>query len=494
MQTNHEKSSEQRGAMTAAMRSLSVGARFRGAPSPQGAERQLRIGVIEAGRIVDDRVLSHREPVTVGSVERNTLTLPGIAIERATLFEWRNGYVLQLLPGLEGKLALDDGAAKPLERYASGASELRIGDRARGKLMLGDTTILFQFVDPMPLRPRPALPAAVRGGFLGGVDWFFSSVVATTFLVFCGLLLFLEASDYPLEASIVDVPDYALTTIFEEPEPPPEDSVDPAAVVPDAPEPEATDADDVSDNVSDDVSDDVADSRPSHDASRGERPTRPGPSIRPQPSLVDRASVLQAALLEIGALDNSDGGTAFDRLRENVASTDAADLLAQVDGAVVANRRPTALRPRDGRDHRPSGDDIGALDRVVTRDVVEGREPIREVDPVARVRLSGPIEEPSAGYFDAAIVAQQVRRRVGAIRRCYEREITRNPTLQGRVSVRFTIAEVGTVGGVRAVENTTGSQYLADCVGTSLRTMRFNPGPDGGPASFRFPFIFAPQD
>ena len=97
------------------------------------------------------------------------------------------------------------------------------------------------------------------------------------------------------------------------------------------------------------------------------------------------------------------------------------------------------------------------------------------------------------GVFDPRIVASAVRRRIRSIRICYEHEISRHPDLAGKLTVRFTIQEAGNVSNVRTLENRTGSLGLAECVGRNLRSMRFNPGPDGGEVSFTFPFVFAAQ-
>ena len=84
--------------------------------------------------------------------------------------------------------------------------------------------------------------------------------------------------------------------------------------------------------------------------------------------------------------------------------------------------------------------------------------------------------------------------RLRAIQRCYETELRTNPTLEGKVTVEFTIVERGTVTNARASENTTGSAAVANCVVRTVRRFRFNPGPDGGSVTFSYPFVFAPQN
>ena len=46
-----------------------------------------------------------------------------------------------------------------------------LDERSRGKVAVGDLSILFQFVTPPPPQPRPQLPASVRGSCFTGMDW-----------------------------------------------------------------------------------------------------------------------------------------------------------------------------------------------------------------------------------------------------------------------------------------------------------------------------------
>ena len=46
----------------------------------------------------------------------------------------------------------------------------------------------------------------------------------------------------------------------------------------------------------------------------------------------------------------------------------------------------------------------------------------------------------------------------------------------------------------KASENTTGSPAVAECVTRTISRFRFNPGPDGGSVTFRYPFVFQPQN
>ncbi|QQR89238.1 MAG: energy transducer TonB [Myxococcales bacterium] len=99
-----------------------------------------------------------------------------------------------------------------------------------------------------------------------------------------------------------------------------------------------------------------------------------------------------------------------------------------------------------------------------------------------------------SGDFDSSLVVKMIRQRLGAIKACYERELKRNPSLSGKVTVEFTIQQSGSVSGAKSVENSTGDAAVAGCVVSAVQRFRFNPGPEGGSVTFRYPFVFEPQN
>ena len=99
-----------------------------------------------------------------------------------------------------------------------------------------------------------------------------------------------------------------------------------------------------------------------------------------------------------------------------------------------------------------------------------------------------------SGDFDASVVVRTIKARLGAIKGCYERELKRNPTLAGKVTVEFTIEVRGNVSGVKIKENSTGSDAVGQCVAAAVERFRFNPGPEGGSVTYSYPFVFAPQN
>ena len=77
----------------------------------------------------------------------------------------------------------------------------------------------------------------------------------------------------------------------------------------------------------------------------------------------------------------------------------------------------------------------------------------------------------------------------GRVRYCYEKELKKNPNLEGRVELEWSIEE-GRAWAITVAGNNTGSEDLADCVSTALGRIDF---PEGLELDVRYPFLFRPQ-
>ena len=153
--------------------------------------RILRIGVLLGGKIVEERLIRERVPVSIGQSMQNTFSIPieGLPLQ-FTLFAIDQGkYSLRFLAKMDGRLS-DGGQVNTLDALkARGASnagdywQVPIGDSSRGKLTLGDLTVLFQFVTEPPRQPKPMLPASVRGTFADRFDPRLLVILAISLLV-----------------------------------------------------------------------------------------------------------------------------------------------------------------------------------------------------------------------------------------------------------------------------------------------------------------------
>jgi len=219
-ETQQPKQPGRPGAMTMAMQAVQVKAE---------GPKVLRIGLIQAGKIIEERIIRKRESVWVGSSEKNHFVVQAEGVPaRFEIFQLvGDGYVLNFTEAMHGKVGLPGGVQDLDQMRSSGTArnagnywQVKLSDKSRGKVVLGNTTMLFQFVLPPPIQPRPQLPAAVRGGFVGNIDWVFTAFVVFTFMSMFSFLVYLENADWPIDEGLAGVPENFAKIIFEEPAPP----------------------------------------------------------------------------------------------------------------------------------------------------------------------------------------------------------------------------------------------------------------------------------
>ena len=153
------------------------------------------------------------------------------------------------------------------------------------------------------------------------------------------------------------------------------------------------------------------------------------------------------------------------------------------------------LRSRSGGGTGSGQAGLGTLSRKegTTGAVGEGGA-VAERAVKGSVRAEEIEDQGGSGDFDAAAVVKAIKIKLGAIKACYEQGLRRNPALAGKVTVEFTIQQVGSLTGVKAKENTLGDADVAACIVARISSIRFNPGPEGGSVAFSYPFVFAPQN
>src|SRR5215467_1612408 len=208
-------------ATQAAARQAQVGS----APKP----KILRIGIIQGGRIVEERLVRKRENITIGQSAKNMFVVPSEALPRNWLLFEASGsqYVAHFSDGMDARIAVGNENISLSQLKQTGKIQkkgaswpLPLDERSRGKISLADMTILFQFVTPPPPQPRPQLPASVRGSALTGVDWFFTTIAAISFLIHLVLIIYLRNVDWPRKPDIEAVPDRFVQMVVKKQEEP----------------------------------------------------------------------------------------------------------------------------------------------------------------------------------------------------------------------------------------------------------------------------------
>ena len=95
------------------------------------------------------------------------------------------------------------------------------------------------------------------------------------------------------------------------------------------------------------------------------------------------------------------------------------------------------------------------------------------------------------GSLSRDVIRRYIRRQLNAIRHCYETELTRRPSLSGRVSIRFVIGADGRVMTSMVESSTLGVPSVEQCVARAVQRISF-PSTTGGVVLVTYPFMFQP--
>jgi hypothetical protein len=492
-----------------------------------GIPKVLRLGVIQGQRIVEERVMRTRETVTVGPSERSHFVVahPTLA-GRHPLFELRPGpkgeqYFLDFTEDMVGRVAFPaaDGGVMDLDALKASGRAVRgprgwlvpLTDQCRGKLVVGDTTLLFQFVTPPPVQPRPQLPASVRGGWLDRVEPAFVAAVGLSALVHVGLMCFAMLPEWPkptLEEIIADTP----VQFIQVPVAPLE--ADPPGDVPDAKTDPATQGAGDRPGAETSAKPDAPAAGPVEPGKPDPQSGGPGATRSPDPATV-----------RVG--DESLTARQLEGIKGDLVNTfDVQDLLsAPGDGPVVAIGSPfgghgasvtqldQAMQNANG-----VGDGSGANGTYTTladlgpgpaagplgpngsdpppTTVVPPRDPVQPDQP-GPVVTSGTIrvrdiERSGPGVWSGNVFQAKLGAKRRAIEACYNAALVRDPTLAGELTFLVTVNPQGTVDLTIEVDSQTlRAAGVTDCIAGKLRSLNFtaNP-PQGGAVHARVPFSF----
>jgi hypothetical protein len=128
----------------------------------------------------------------------------------------------------------------------------------------------------------------------------------------------------------------------------------------------------------------------------------------------------------------------------------------------------------------PEEEDAGAADAEVAP---SGQK--------AKKAGKGPCQPPCKGKVTGTLQAA-LRGRAGQARRCYERALRLNPSLQGRMTINVTVGSNGQVCSASIGSNSLGDHSVATCVVGSFQGAQLPP-PQGGCVNAAVPVNFVPK-
>ncbi|NCG18659.1 MAG: AgmX/PglI C-terminal domain-containing protein [Rhodobacterales bacterium] len=96
------------------------------------------------------------------------------------------------------------------------------------------------------------------------------------------------------------------------------------------------------------------------------------------------------------------------------------------------------------------------------------------------------------GALDRSLIDEVIKRHMNQIRYCYQRELTKNPALGGKVVIKFVIAKDGTVSSASVKNSTMGNSAVESCITGRFMRMQFPEPKGGGIVIVSYPFLFSP--
>ncbi len=436
-------------------------------------QKILRIGIIQGGKIIEERLVRRRQPVTIGSEPGNTVVVPQSNLPASfTLFLVQGDrYHLAFGEGMEGRIQGARGGADFGALVSQGAAKkhgdhylVALRDDERGKVALGEVTLLWQFVVPPPEPPKPVLPEAARGNHFRSLDKLFVSVLVCSLLLHISAYVALASTPAREDVTLEEIPDRFAKLLIPERKPQPPKRREEGRV--EAAKPEAKKPE-----------------KKGGDEDAGKAAQRKAARA----VAVQKAVQSKGILRVLGALGPGTGaGAVADVFGTGGGSGDVAKALSGAGGVAVATD-PGAGGGRKGGGRGGSAS-IGDL---TTSGGGGGRV---GYGAKSEARVSGSVAAEAAEVdspdVDQAKLGAFVRARIGGIKACYESQLKRNPNLRGKIRIRFTILATGAIAEVQVIESSLGSAEVGSCLVGTMRSWR-TPFRPSGTVTVEYPFVFS---
>jgi hypothetical protein len=459
--------SQRPGQMTAVMRAVAANA----------GPKVLRIGVVQAGRVAEERIIKQRTHVTVGASEKNMFVVSVQSLPSTfRLFELvGNDYHLNFMDGMTGRIALPTGISDlnmmkgQAKRNAQGAYQVRLTEDSRGKVVIGDTTFLFQFVAPPPIQPKPQLPVAVLRG-ASSIDWNTTIIAALSFL--CHFMALGAIYSDWLDPVIDDEVSVAglIDSLKNLPPPPP---------------------------IEEKAPDKVDDTKQPDKAEPVKAPTTSAPAAGPKGPAAPMSSKETAALSnELDKIDMAvlafagTGPATAGVLKNGEVPTGSLDQAAASAAAVGAGGGDLNIKGGGGS-IRPgaAGGGLAGIGNTGKTGGTEGGGGVAKVEgPKGNANVGGAAVS-GGNVSNAARVVAGMR---AGFRNCYQRGLAENPDAAGSIRLTIRVGAGGEVAGVSPSTSGSLPASVVSCVVARAQAAQFD-APEGGSAVIAVPVTFVKQ-
>ena len=432
--------------------------------------RVLRVAVL-VDQLVCDEIHQHEAgSISMGSDYRSDVVLFGSSAPRQhTLFDYRQGaYFLDLPEHVRGKVSMGRKSftvGNLRKRFAAGGKlRVKLNPRAKGKLLIGESTVLFQFSHPKELPPRLPFPVQFKARveqMMGRRE--LSTLTASalglgSYFTWAATAEVDRDEDFEIDERFVKA--MGLNVKEEEEELPPEEEEEDALA--------------------------------EEDEDKLEIKDKP----KPEPKKLDKApekfskqAMKEARNVGIARVLGTYGGPGEGTVLDVIESTEnnLGDLFAQ-GMTTTMHADGGAITP-----FVPGGEGIslgGSMAQTEGFDLGEG--PALDAKEEKRERkVKGNTKATKTDVFgdvDAKGIKAQINRRTNALRYCYETVLRTRPDLAGKMTYTVSISKMGSVTAVAVEEDTVGDPKVKTCTTAKIKGWRFGTQEDSGEVTFTVVF------
>jgi hypothetical protein len=521
----------------------------------------LRVGIVQGGRIIEERLLRHKEAITIGQAPKNKFMIPSPRVPIAyTLIDVKGGkYILCFEKGMLGKILVGDEivdlktiAKRRLAQRKDAKFRFTLSEESRGKIVLGDVTLLFQFVTPPPEVAKLQLPAEAKGAWWRNID----KALMTTFM--CSLIVLGGSGGYSdfwwrYTGRYLAPTKKAKSAIFqtlvnvtkaqkevkkdptagdkqEDPDKIQDSNADPDKKAEEALDEPIADSETPVEAVDDDSATGVVDDEELVDAVNTEELTkhiedefRPAEVASAPKTPGDHAKAVESmvATKTIAGVLGSDFGVGGSAGHSNILDNGFASNANGSGfgkgtlgteggpGSIYANAEDGGIGDSLGTGEvagltgtRPVVAETDLSDFKVKDVIVEGNVKTGRIGTKLEEHASDTRDKPKEKTYtikiakgggagqpaDKASVNKYMRARSSALERCYIRVARKNPDLKGKLTVLLKIDMSGRAR-PKIIKDQTGDPSLGRCIIDKIKGWQF-PKPVGRPVSMKFPFVF----
>lgn len=181
----------------------------------------------------------------------------------------------------------------------------------------------------------------------------------------------------------------------------------------------------------------------------------------------------------LGAIDKKEKQVDLDAALDNVTGLKKTENVDVLSSKIVKSKELNVSR------HEDIDNLLASVGKATTIDLAKkGSFIIQKPESIEGAASSNTKRDNNA--INAIVASHKT-----SIRMSYERYLKRDPTLSGKVTVRFTIAASGKIARVTVIENTTGNTALENEIIRKIKFWKFEEIAEGD-VTVTYPFVFAP--